>query len=54
MSNQNLYRNKWFNILESQFIDNVGLFWTKNVLVLSLDTMSVILCSDVTSEQSKI
>ena len=29
--NQNIYRTKWFTILESQFIGNPELFWTKKI-----------------------
>ena len=52
---QNIYRTKWFNILESQFIDNLELFWTKKVLVSTLNIVGGILRGDIIiSERPKL
>ena len=52
--NQNIYRTKRFTIFESQFIGNLELFWTKKILVFTLNTTSGILYSDIMSERSNI
>ena len=52
--NQNMYRTKWFTILESQFIDNLELFWTQKFLVSAVNTMGGILCRNIMSERSEI
>ena len=44
---QNIYRTKWFNILESQFIGNLELFWTNKILVSTLNIVGGILCGDI-------
>ena len=49
--NQNIYRTKWFTILESQFIGNLELFQNKTI---SSFYIKCILCSDIMSERSKI
>ena len=52
--NQNMYRTKWFTILEIQFIGNLELFWIKKILVSTINTMGGTLCGGIISERSKI
>ena len=44
----------YYSILESQFIDNLKLFWTKKIIVSALCTIDGILCGDLKIERSKI
>ena len=39
-------------ILESQFIDNLTLFWTKKILVSTLKRLLVVFCGDIMNKWS--
>ena len=53
-SNQNIYRTKWFTILEKYILGNLKLFWTKRFLFSTVNTVgSNIMCGDNMSERSK-
>ena len=52
--NPNIYRIKWFTILESRFIGNLEPFGLKQFLLSTFSTTGGILCGDFRSERSKI